>query len=75
MKSPKSTCKYWKTSFLFADQDPTLPDRYRKCNLPLMDLYAVEYSVEAVIAESGIFPFCIPSASTHTGDFGAGKPM
>lgn len=40
-----------------------------------MALCAELYSVEADIAESGIFPFCIPSASKHTGGFGFVKPI
>ena len=40
-----------------------------------MALHAALYSLEAVIAESGILPFCIPRASKHTGGFGVGKPF
>lgn len=40
-----------------------------------MALYAVPYSLEAVIAESGILPSCIPRASRHTGGFGIEKPF
>ena len=40
-----------------------------------MALYAVLYSLEAVIAESGILSSCIPRASRHTGGFGGVKPL
>ena len=62
-------------SFLFAIHAPCLPDLNRKCNLPLMALLAALYSLEAVMAESGIFPFCIPRASRQTGGLGVGKPF
>ena len=39
-----------------------------------MALYAVLYSLEAVIEESGILLSCIPRASRHTGGFVVGKP-
>ena len=60
-------------SFLFAIHAPYLPGLNRKCSLPLMALLAALYSLDAVIAESGILPFCIPSASKQTG--GLGKPL
>ena len=40
-----------------------------------MALLIALYSLEAVIAESGILPFCIPRASRHKGGFGVGKPF